>query len=69
MAGNNLGSPKWLDVPQTRFGVRATYRTLNRFSPRYAPEGYPEPAVGELYPEDAPEGREWEIRTYLHMAI
>ena len=65
----NLGSPKWLDLPQTRFGVRATYRTLDRYSPRFAPEGYPEPAVGELYPEDAPEGREWEIRTYLHMVL
>jgi len=65
----NLGEPKWFGLPQTRLGVRATYRTLDRYSPRYSPEGVAEPAVGELYAEDLPWGREWEIRTYLHMVL
>ena len=33
------------------------------------PEGYPEPEENELYPEGLPDGREWEIRTYLHLSI
>ncbi len=64
-----LGTPQWFSLPQTRIGMRATYRTLDRYSNRYLPEGVPEPEVGELYPEGLPDGREWEIRTYLHLAI
>ena len=33
----SLGPPQWFDMPQTRFGVRATMRTLNEHSPRYCP--------------------------------
>jgi hypothetical protein len=66
----HLGMPKWFfGEPQTRFGVRGTFRTLDRFSPRYAPEGVPEPLPNELYPDGFDEGREWEIRTYVHVAI
>ena len=64
-----LGKPKWFGLPQTRFGVRTTFRTLDRYSSRYLPEGVPEPAEGELYPEGLFDGREWEIRTYLHLVI
>ena len=65
-----LGRPKWFGQPQTRLGVRATFRTLDRYSNRYAPEGVPEPVGdGALYPEGLPDGREWEIRTYLHFVI
>ncbi len=64
-----LGKPQWFGLPQTRFGVRGTFRTLDRFSNRYQPEGVPEPVEGELYPEGLPQGREWEIRTYLHLVI
>ena len=49
--------------------MRGTYRTLDRYSTAYMPEGVPEPAEGELYPEGLPDGREWEIRTYLHLVI
>ena len=65
----NLGEIRWFGLPQTRLGVRTTYRTLDRHSNRYQPEGVAEPEAGELYPEGLPEGREWEIRTYLHLAI
>jgi hypothetical protein len=64
-----LGNPRWFSLPETRFGVRATYRTLDRFSNRYQPEGVPVPLLDEQYPEGLPDGREWEIRTYLHLAI
>ena len=64
-----LGTPQWFSLPQTRFGVRGTFRTLDRFSNRYWPEGEPELEENEMYPEGLPEGREWEIRTYLHLVI
>jgi hypothetical protein len=64
-----LGKPRWFGLPQTRFGVRGAYRTLDRYSNRYMPAGVPEPEEGELYPDGLPKGREWEIRTYLHLAI
>jgi beta-galactosidase len=64
-----LGTPRWFELPQTRFGIRGTYRTLDRYSNRYMPEGETAPVEGELYPEDLPDGHEWEIRTYIHLAI
>ena len=64
-----LGKPMWFGLPQTRLGVRCTYRTLDRYSNRYQPEGVVVPEEGELYPEGLAEGREWEIRTYLHLVI
>jgi len=64
-----LGKPQWFNFPQTRLGIRGTWRTLDRYSNRYMPEGYDVPDQGELYPEDAPNGNEWEIRTYLHLVI
>jgi len=64
-----LGSPRWFDLPQTRIGVRGTYRTLDRYSNRYLPEGAPDLLEGESYPDGLPGGREWEIRTYLHLSI
>ena len=66
-----LGPPQWFDLPQTRFGVRGTLRTLNRYSPRYCP-GETLDANGNLVCNpNAPgsDGREWEIRTYFHIGI
>jgi len=55
-----LGAPMWFetDHPQTRIGVRGMWRSLDRYSPRYAPGA----AVDE-------NGNEWEVRTYLQFAI
>lgn len=64
-----LGAPRWFELPQTRLGVRGTFRTLDHHSNRYLPAGAPAPAAGEEYPDGLPHGREWEIRTYLHLAI
>lgn len=65
-----MGVPGWFDLPETRFGVRGTWRSLNKYSPRYCPERVPD-LVGGLvcdptYP--SPKGKEWEIRTYLTVA-
>lgn len=66
-----LGKPQWLGLPQTRFGVRGNWRSLDQNSPRYAP-AFIEDSFGVLIvdPEAAGErGQEWEIRTYLHFVL
>ena len=67
----SLGPPEWFDLPQTRFGVRATVRGLNEHSPRYCPATSPDdfgrmacnPSLG------SENGREWEVRTCLHIGL
>lgn len=60
---------KWFVMPETRMGIRCTWRSLDQYSPRYCPvkmlngsgEWVPDPtAVGYG------NGDEWEIRVYLH---
>ena len=66
-----LGAPDWFDLPETRFGVRATWRSLNEHSPRYCPGMSPDDfGRMECNPDIGGDlGQEWEIRTYLHIAI
>ncbi len=67
-----LGMPQWIDMPDTRAGIRWTWRALDQFSPRYCPTT----TVGadgtfECDPA-APgyeNGNEWEFRTYLQFHI
>jgi len=66
-----LGLPEWFDLPQTRFGVRGTWRSLDQYSPRYCPARVAGPG-GTLTCDPTapgPDGQEWEIRTYLHLAL
>ncbi|HEU4333648.1 MAG TPA: glycoside hydrolase family 2 TIM barrel-domain containing protein, partial [Candidatus Eisenbacteria bacterium] len=58
-----LGAPAWLDQEQTRLGVRAAWRSLDEHSSRFVAD----PAFAD--PRDAPQGREWEIRTYLVVTL
>jgi len=51
-----LGTPRWFSLPQTKFGIRATWRSLDENSNRYI----------AINPGD---GSEWEVRTYLHLAM
>ncbi len=51
-----LGTPRWFDFPQTQVGARAAWRTLDNHSPR-------------LVTAPGKNGREWEIRTYLHVGL
>ena len=68
----NLGTPTWFDLPSTRIGVRGTWRSLNQYSPRYAPTYMMDPS-GEMVPDPtAPgfdNGTEWEFRTYIQIDI
>ncbi len=63
---------KWSFLPETRMGIRATWRSLDKYSPRYSPTLKLDPS-GTWVPD--PEaigygnGSEWEIRTYLHFSI
>ncbi len=68
----NLGKPAWFNLPDSRFGVRYTWRSLNQYSPRYCPtmtfdasgEHVCDPtAVGFGH------GREWEFMTYFQVNI
>jgi hypothetical protein len=67
-----IGTPDWFGQPQTRIGIRGTWRSLNEFSPRYAPT---ESVNGtDIIPNpDAltgfDNGSEWEFRTYLQINI
>ena len=62
----SLGSPRWFGFTQTRLGIRTTWRSLDEYSPRYCPVG----SGAECDPtQEGPNGQEWEIRTYIHMAL
>jgi hypothetical protein len=68
-----LSNPDWFDMPATRIGVRGTWRTLDQFSPRYAPSQTTD-GSGNMVPNpDAAagfdNGREWEFRTYIQINI
>ncbi|GAA4899923.1 hypothetical protein GCM10023311_26660 [Flaviramulus aquimarinus] len=67
----SLGKPDWFILPDTKIGIRGTYRTLDSNSARYAPTY--KTVFGELVPDpDAigfGNGNEWEIRTYIHINI
>ncbi len=55
---HSLGTPQWFATnPQTRIGVRAIWRSLDPYSPRYA--GL----------DGDPNGNEWEFRTYLKLGM
>jgi hypothetical protein len=68
----DLGKPDWFLLPGTKMGLRITYRTLDRYSPRYAPV-YTVDAAGSLVPDPLaigfPNGNEWEFRTYFQVNI
>ncbi|SHK46040.1 glycoside hydrolase family 2 TIM barrel-domain containing protein [Epilithonimonas mollis] len=67
-----IGKPEWWILPGTRIGIRGTYRTLDQYSPRYAPI-YNIDAAGNWVADPTaigfPHGNEWEIRTYIHINI
>lgn len=68
----SLAKPDWFDLPNTRLGVRGTYRTLDRFSPRYAPTQTVNSAGNTVPDPNAigfDNGNEWEIRTYVFINI
>ncbi|MFV1884286.1 MAG: glycosidase [Balneola sp.] len=67
-----LGKPDWFDMPTTRLGIRGTYRSLDKYSPRYS-QVEVDPATGNIIPvagvTSLDNGSEWEIRTYIQIDI
>jgi len=65
-----VGKPGWFILPNTRMGIRGTWRSLNEFSPRYSPNNALEFANAPIIsPIGFNNGTEWEIRTYVHINI
>ena len=67
-----IGKPDWFILPGTKIGLRATWRSLDQYSPRYNPTQIVDVA-GNLVPDPTAlgfsDGQEWEIRTYIHINI
>ncbi len=67
-----LGRPDWFAMPGTKIGLRATYRTLDKYSNRYNPTQTIN-AAGVFVPDPNaigfPNGNEWEIRTYIQINL
>ena len=68
----STGKPDWFDLPATSVGVRATYRSLDVYSPRYSPTETI-PGNGTYVPNPNAigfdNGNEWELRTYIRINI
>lgn len=66
----SVGKPNWFILPDTKIGIRGTWRTLDQYSPRYLPNVADEFATSPtISPAGFPNGNEWEIRTYIHINI
>lgn len=67
-----FGIPEWFYLPQTRLGVLGTWRSLDKYSPRYCPTTNLNVLGEPVCDPNAPgysDGSEWEIRTYLHFNL
>ncbi|MFY7963367.1 MAG: glycoside hydrolase family 2 TIM barrel-domain containing protein [Chitinophagaceae bacterium] len=67
-----VGKPDWFMLPSTKVGIRGTYRTLNKYSPRYSPIKTLDPAGNWVPDPNAigfPDGNEWELRTYIQFNL
>jgi hypothetical protein len=68
----SFGKPDWFILPNTTIGLRGTWRSLDQFSNRYAPNAVPPdtfPPVPPISNVGFDNGQEWEIRTYVHINI
>lgn len=68
----SVGKPGWLNLPDTRMGIRYTWRSLDQYSPRYCP-AYTFDAAGNYVCDPTAvgygNGNEWEFRTYFQINI
>jgi hypothetical protein len=68
----SVGKANWFILPNTKIGIMGIWRSLDQFSPRYAPNEIPPntfPAVPTISAVGFGNGSEWEIRTYIHINI
>lgn len=66
-----LGKPDWFILPNTKIGIRGTWRSLDQYSNRYSPMATGDDFSNEpvISPVGFGNGNEWEIRTYIHINI
>ena len=68
----SVGKPNWFILPDTKIGIRGTWRSMDENSPRYSPNAVAPntfPPVPTVSPVGFGNGNEWEIRTYIHINI
>ena len=68
----SLSKQSWLDLSNTRMGIRYTWRALDQFSPRYCPTTKIDDTGASVCDPSVPgydNGREWELRTYVSINI
>jgi|TARA_B110000908_G_scaffold168142_1_gene222450 hypothetical protein len=61
-----LGKPGWFVLPNTKMGIRGTWRSLDQYSPRYT---FSSTDTSSLNLAGQSNGSEWEIRTYIHINV
>ena len=61
-----LGKPGWFVLPNTKMGIRGTWRSLDQYSPRYT---FSSTDASTLNLAGQSNGSEWEIRTYIHINV
>jgi hypothetical protein len=67
-----VGKASWFNLPNSRLGLRYTWRSMDQYSPRYCPVKNLDTDGNPVCDPDAPgydPGREWEFRTYLQINI
>jgi hypothetical protein len=68
----SLAKQSWFELPNSRLGMRYTWRSLDQYSPRYSPTTKID-ASGQVVPDPTAIGfglgREWEVQTYLQISI
>lgn len=68
----NLGKPSWFNLPNSQFGVRGTWRSLDQYSNRYCPATTIDASGAEVCDPTAigyGNGNEWEIMTYFQINL
>ena len=67
----SVGKQNWFILPNTKIGIRGTWRSLDQYSARYSPNQTPGMFIPEpiISPVGFDNGNEWEIRTYVHINI
>ncbi len=67
---STISKPDWFILPSTVIGVRGMWRSLDQFSPRFAPNATATGATNPtISPIGFPNGSEWEIMTYIHINL
>ncbi|MBI3221245.1 MAG: glycosidase [Bacteroidetes bacterium] len=65
-----IGKPDWFILPSTSIGVQMTWRSLDKYSPRYLPNVADPFATSPIIsPVGFPNGNEWEFRTYVRISV